>query len=35
MGKMVLDAYKKFDNVRAKNIAEIIEIDREVRSYVR
>jgi 1-deoxy-D-xylulose-5-phosphate reductoisomerase len=35
MGKMVLDAYKKFDNVRAKNIAEIIEIDREVRQYVR
>jgi len=35
MGKMVLDAYKKFDNVKAKNIKEIIEIDREVRKYVR
>ena len=35
MGKMVLDAYRKFDDVKAKNIAEIIEIDREVRKYVR
>jgi len=35
MGKMVLDAYRKFDNVRAKNIKEIIEIDREVRGYVK
>ena len=35
MGKMVLDAYAKFDNVRAKNIQEIIEIDKEVRAYVK
>ncbi len=35
MGKMVLDAYRKFDNVRAKNIQEIIEIDKEVRAYVK
>ena len=34
MGKMVLDAYRKFDNIKAKNIAEIIEIDKEVRKYV-
>jgi len=35
MGKMVLDAYRKFDDVKASNIKEIIEIDREVRQYVR
>jgi len=35
MGKIVLDAYKKFDNVKASNIMEIIEIDREVRNYVK
>ena len=34
MSEMVLDAYEKFANVRAKNIAEIVEIDREVRHYV-
>ncbi|MCH9739642.1 MAG: 1-deoxy-D-xylulose-5-phosphate reductoisomerase [Epsilonproteobacteria bacterium] len=34
MSKMVLDAYKKFENVKAKSIAEIIEIDKEVRQYV-
>jgi len=35
MGKMVLDAYRKFDNVRATNMKEIIEIDKEVRAYVK
>ncbi len=35
MGKMVLDAYAKFDNVKATSIKEIIQIDREVRSYVK
>jgi len=35
MGKMVLDAYRKFDDVKASNIKEIIEIDKEVRKYVR
>jgi 1-deoxy-D-xylulose-5-phosphate reductoisomerase len=35
MGKMVLDAYDKFDRIKAKNISEIIEIDKEVRKYVR
>ncbi len=34
MAKTVLDAYKHFDTIRAKNIEEIIEIDKEVRSYV-
>lgn len=33
MFEMVLDAYKKFEDVKAKNIAEIIEIDQEVRNY--
>ena len=35
MGKMVLDAYRKFDEVKANNIQDIIEIDKEVRKYVR
>jgi len=35
MGKMVLDAYRKFDDVKASNIKEIIEINNEVRKYVR
>jgi len=35
MGKMVLDAYQKFDNIHTKSIQEIIEIDKEVRKYVR
>ena len=34
MGEMVLDAYKKFEDVKARDIAEIIEIDKEVRGYV-
>ena len=34
MGDMVLDAYKKFEDVKATNIDEIVEIDREVRAYV-
>jgi 1-deoxy-D-xylulose-5-phosphate reductoisomerase len=33
MADMVLDAYKKFENVKASSINEIIEIDREVRNY--
>lgn len=35
MAKRVLGAYEKFDTIKAKNIAEIIEIDKEVRAYVR
>jgi 1-deoxy-D-xylulose-5-phosphate reductoisomerase len=35
MGKIVLDAYRKFDDVKARNIQEIIEIDKEVRAYVK
>ena len=35
MSKIVLDAYSKFDHIKAKNIAEIIEIDKEVRAYVK
>lgn len=34
MSDMVLDAYEKFGDVRAKNVNEIIEIDAEVRNYV-
>ena len=34
MGDMVLDAYKKFEAVKAKNIDEVVEIDKEVRKYV-
>ena len=34
MSDMILDAYAKFGDVRAKNIDEIVEIDAEVRSYV-
>ena len=33
MSDMVLDAYKKFEDVKAKNIDEIIQIDKEVRAY--
>jgi len=35
MGKMVLDAYAKFNTIKAKNIQEIIQIDEEVRAYVK
>jgi len=35
MSDIVLDAYEKFGDVKAANIAEIIEIDKEVRSYVK
>ena len=34
MSKMVLDAYQKFDTVKAANIDEIIQIDKEIRDYV-
>ncbi|RLA68428.1 MAG: 1-deoxy-D-xylulose-5-phosphate reductoisomerase [Epsilonproteobacteria bacterium] len=34
MSDMILDAYEKFGDFKAKNIAEIMEIDKEVRSYV-
>ena len=34
MAEIVLDAYRKFEDVKASNIQEIIEIDREVRAYV-
>jgi len=33
MSDMILDAYKKFKNIKAKNIDEIVEIDAEVRRY--
>ncbi len=33
MSKIVLDAYQKFEDVKAKNIDEIIAIDKEVRAY--
>ncbi len=34
MSDIILDAYEKFGDVKAKNIAEIIEIDKAVRDYV-
>jgi 1-deoxy-D-xylulose-5-phosphate reductoisomerase len=34
MSDMVLDAYKKFEDVKARDIDEIIQIDKEVRDYV-
>ncbi len=34
MSEMVLDAYKKFESIKAKDINEIIQIDKEVRTYV-
>jgi len=33
MSEMVLDAFGKFKDIRAKNIDEIIELDTEVRAY--
>jgi len=33
MSDIVLDAYNKFENVKATNIDEIIQIDKEVRTY--
>ena len=35
MSKLILDSYKKFENVKASNINEIIEIDAEVRKYAK
>jgi len=35
MCEMVLDAYKKFEELKASNINEIIQIDQEVRAYVK
>ena len=34
MSDMVLHAYKKFEDVKATNIDDIVKIDREVRKYV-
>jgi len=34
MSEIVLDAYQKFEDIKAKNIDEIIAIDNEVRAYV-
>jgi len=34
MSDMILDAYEKFNTIKAKNIEEIIQIDSEVRRYV-
>jgi 1-deoxy-D-xylulose-5-phosphate reductoisomerase len=34
MSKIILDSYKKFENIKARDINEIIEIDREVRKYI-
>jgi len=34
MSEMVLDAYKRFENVKASTIDEIIQLDKEIRAYV-
>ena len=34
MSEMVLDAYQRFESVKASGIEEIIQIDKEVRNYV-
>jgi 1-deoxy-D-xylulose-5-phosphate reductoisomerase len=34
MSELVLDAYKKFEDVKPKSIKEVIEIDKNVRRYV-
>ena len=34
MSEMILDTYEKFADVKASNIDEIVEIDKEVRKYV-
>ncbi len=34
MSKIILNAYKKFDNIIVRDIDDIIKIDREVRSYI-
>jgi 1-deoxy-D-xylulose-5-phosphate reductoisomerase len=34
MSDMVLDAYQKFESVKASNIDEIIQLDKEIRAYV-
>jgi len=34
MSEIILDAYKKFENAKASNVQEIIEINHEVRAYV-
>ncbi|OQX49821.1 MAG: hypothetical protein B5M46_03405 [Epsilonproteobacteria bacterium 4484_20] len=33
MSEIVLDAYRRFENARAKSIEDIISIDKEVRDY--
>jgi len=35
MSEMVLDAYRKFEDVKANDIADIIKIDQEVRDYAK
>jgi 1-deoxy-D-xylulose-5-phosphate reductoisomerase len=34
MSEIVLDAYKKYETVKASNINEIIQLDEEIRTYV-
>jgi hypothetical protein len=34
MSELILDAYEKFGDTKAKNISEIVKIDKEVRAYV-
>ena len=33
MSDIILDAYKKFEHIKASNITDIIQIDKEVRAY--
>ena len=34
MSDIVLDAYQRFESVKASNIDEIIQLDKEIRAYV-
>ena len=34
MSKIVLNSYKKFENIKVKDIKDIISIDKEVRDYI-
>jgi 1-deoxy-D-xylulose-5-phosphate reductoisomerase len=35
MSKILLETYQMFEHVKAKNIEEVIKIDKEIRAYVR
>ncbi len=35
MSEIVLDTYKKFEDIRPSSIEDIIRVDREVREYIK